>query len=75
LILRFDELDCPRDDCRFTPGVMSVTCVYFPPSYDKNGNNLNSDGNVTSGKVACTKCGREWDYREQYGKATYTEIK
>ncbi len=35
--------ECPREDCRFSYGGGTTTCVYYPPVYDKNGVNINPD--------------------------------
>ena len=48
--------------------------MYFAPVYDKHGNNLNPDGNITSGSVSCNVCDRQWNYATQYGKTEFQEI-
>ena len=65
--------DCGRD-CRFQYGVSMTTAMYFQPVYDKHGNNLNPDGNTTSGDVTCVVCRKKWTYCTQYGKTQYREI-
>jgi hypothetical protein len=69
-VMKTDFPDCPdgRKDCVFSRGVRSTTLAYCPPQYDRGGNNLNPDSNVTSGKLTCETCGRIWNYSEQYGK-------
>ena len=68
------NLDCDKD-CRFQEeGWSSTTCMYFIPVYDKHGNNLNPDGNITSGTLKCTVCDKRWSYSTQYGETTYKEI-
>jgi hypothetical protein len=49
--------------------------MYYPPVYDKHGNNTNPDGNITSGSVACNVCNKQWGYSKQYGKTTFSEVK
>lgn len=61
-------------ECRFVNGPMFTTSMYFPPVYDKHGNNVNPDGNSSSGKVKCVICNRQWMMNEQYGQTTYEEI-
>lgn len=61
-------------ECRFRVGAGSTTCVYYPPVYDKHGNNLNPDGNVTTGYVACYVCDRQWMYATQLGETQFKEI-
>lgn len=61
-------------ECRFRIGPGSTTCAYYPPVYDKHGNNINPDGNVTSGSVSCNVCDRQWSYATQYGKTEFQEI-
>lgn len=65
--------DCEKD-CRFREGPGQTTLAYYAPIYDKNGNNLNPDGNITTNQIACTVCGKVWQVSTQYGKTTYTKI-
>jgi hypothetical protein len=62
-------------DCRFTYGVTTTTCAYYPPVYDKHGNNLNPDLNVTSGSVRCSVCDKEWNYSTRCGETTFSELR
>jgi hypothetical protein len=64
---------CPNE-CRFSFSGGMTTCMYYEPIYDKHGNNLNPDGNVTSGAVKCTTCNRTWSYNTQYDKTVYREM-
>lgn len=48
--------------------------MYFPPVYDKHGNNLNPDGNTTSSDVTCSTCNKKWNSSTRFGETTYTEI-
>ena len=65
--------NCPREDCRFSVGIEMTTSMYFPPVYDKKGNNINPDGNVTSGEMTCTTCNKKWKYSIQYGEYSYED--
>jgi len=53
---------CDRlDECRFqatTP--MSSTLLYFPPIYNREGENLNPDGNKVTQAFRCTVCRKEF---------------
>lgn len=60
-------------DCRFHYGVSMTTAMYFAPVFDKHGNNLNPDGNITSSDVSCSVCGKKWISKSQYGKTEYFE--
>lgn len=64
---------CQNDNCRFHPGMSMTTCAYYPPVYDKHGNNINPDRNLTSGSIKCSTCNKEWTYHTQLGETTYTE--
>lgn len=60
-------------ECRFTHSGGSTTMMYYPPVYDKHGNNINPDGNITSGTTTCLVCNKKWNYSTQYGKTRYDE--
>ena len=60
-------------DCRFSYGPTMTTCMYYPPVYDKHGNNTNPDMNSTSGAVDCSVCGKHWTYISNAKLTTYTE--
>ena len=63
-------------ECRFQEkGPMMTTCMYYPPVYDKHGNNTNPDGNITSGALSCLTCGKKWSFATRYGETQYTEVK
>lgn len=62
-----------KQDCRFSYGTTMTTLMYFEPIYDKMGNNVNPDGNITSGSVSCSVCGKKWLSRMQFGYTEYTE--
>ncbi len=65
---------CQSEDCRFSFGVSMTTAMYFHPVYDKNGKNVNPDGNITSGEVRCSTCNKTWHYTTQYDITTYKEV-
>ena len=68
--------ECIRKDCRFEPDDYNITTLaYYPPIYDKNGVNVNLDGNKTYSGITCTTCGKRWSSVTQYGKTEYTLIK
>lgn len=50
-----------------------TTAAYYPPVFDKDGNNTNPDMNSTSGAIDCTVCGKHWTYIEVNGNVNYTE--
>ena len=62
-----------NNDCRIQFGPSSTTCAYYPPVYDKHGNNINPDRNTTHGECWCRTCGKKWLYATQLGETTYTE--
>lgn len=66
--------ECEREDCIFVVKTEMTTCMYFQPIYDKNGNNINPDGNTTSGEMVCSTCNKKWFYKKQYGKYSYEQI-
>ena len=67
--------ECERDDCRFFQSGGRSTLAYYQPIYDKNGVNINPDGNTTTSNLECLTCGKRWTARTQYGETTYEELK
>lgn len=63
--------ECPRDDCRFSFSPQITTCMYYHLVYDKNGVNINPDGNATSFKVECLSCGKMWIGKSRLDATTY----
>lgn len=66
--------ECPQTDCRFYFGPSMQTLAYYPPIYDKNGVNINPDGNTTSFNVECLTCSKQWRGQTLRGNTTYTLI-
>lgn len=64
---------CQNENCRFHYGLSMTTAAYYPPVYDKHGNNINPDRNVTSGSVNCSTCNKEWTYSTQLGETRFKE--
>lgn len=60
-------------ECRFTFGQEFQTAAYYPPVYDKNGNIVSTDGNITSGACDCLTCGKHWTYIARYGVPKFEE--
>lgn len=60
-------------ECRFQMGPAMTTCAYYPPVYDKHGNNTNPDMNSTSGAIDCNVCGKHWTYITVNGNTNYVE--
>lgn len=65
--------NCDKE-CKFIPGVSMTTAMYFTPVYDKNGVNINPDGNITSSTISCVTCHKKWKTSTQYGETTYEEV-
>lgn len=61
-------------ECRFQVGMGMTTCAYYPPVYDKHGNNTNPDRNVTSGMMSCNVCDRQWSYATCLGETQFVEV-
>lgn len=60
-----------ENECRFREYNHGTTLAYYPPVYDKYGNNINPDRNVTSGEIHCSVCSKVWWFRTQLGETTY----
>ena len=57
-------------NCKFQQsGPSTMTAMYFAPVYDKEGNNLNPDGNTMTSSYHCTECGKSWRVSERLGKS------
>ena len=72
--MNFKEISCEKD-CKFQIYGGTTTDAYYPPIYDKDGNNTNPDGNVVTQKVECLNCKKEWTACTQYGKTIFSERK
>lgn len=66
--------DCQLD-CRFHDLGSMTTCMYFPPVFDKHGNNVNPDGNTTTSSVRCSVCDKTWTSTTKYGETTFKEVR
>ena len=66
--------DCEREDCKYQFKNEITTLACYTPIYDKTGNIINPNGNITYGLVRCFKCDRMWRHETQYGKSKYTEV-
>ena len=66
--------ECPREDCKFTIGDITQTCMGFLPIYDKNGVNINPDANTSTFQVNCLSCGKMWAGKSRLDKTTYEEV-
>lgn len=58
-------------ECRFSCGPSMTTAMYYPPVYDKHGNNINPDMNTTTATMWCYTCEREWLYISQGDKVEF----
>lgn len=61
-------------ECRFRDHGGMTTLAYYPPIYDKHGNNVNPDRNVTSGVISCLTCKAQWNYSTCLGETEYTKL-
>lgn len=71
--MKLPNKDC-QQDCRFQAGLATTTCMYFAPIFDKNGVNLNPDGNITSQMIVCTTCNKKWLSTTRFNETTFEEI-
>jgi len=66
---------CSRDDCRFGQSSGQSTCSYYQPIYDKDGKNINPNGNIHTSMVCCVTCSKSWTAVTRFGRTVYTETK
>ena len=54
--------DCPenREDCRFQNLGGSVTCMWSPIEYDREGRPVAGGDNFRNMGVQCNVCGKRW---------------
>jgi len=38
----------------------TITCAYYPPIYDENGNNTNPDRNTITSEYQCLECNNKY---------------
>lgn len=53
-------IDCNREDCKIHKDSGMTTLMYYPPVYDKYGNNINPDMNSTTYHARCSSCNKDW---------------
>jgi len=53
---------CPhcKVPTEITEGTTSVTAAYYPPKYDKDGNNTNPDRNTRTTEYGCFECDKSY---------------
>ena len=56
---------CPycKKPTKRSSGVVSVTAMYFVPTYDKKGQNINPDRNTRTSIWRCLECGGDYIYK------------
>lgn len=72
-MLKNPNTNCNKQ-CIFSESMRASTLVHYAPIYDKNGNNTNADGNITTWFINCDTCGKKWKAKQQYQYLTYDEI-
>jgi len=71
----FEQIECNTPDkCIFTESPSMSTFMYYPPRYNRKGENLNPDGNTTTSTIGCETCGKRFTQSQQYGESTIREI-
>lgn len=63
-----------KNKCRIRYESSYNTAVYYPPILDEYGNNTNPDRNISTGKVKCLTCNRQWEYKTQNGINEFSPI-
>ena len=71
----FELIGCKRSDCRFTITDTFRTAGYTAPVFDKYGNDITVDLNISTGKLSCSSCERKWKFTNTYDHTHYEEIK
>jgi len=65
---------CPycKKPTRRTGGAGSVTCAYYAPVYDEQGNNTNPDRNTITSNYSCYECGNNYSTAGNYTETSNT---
>lgn len=68
--------DCKncKNDCKIVYAYTASTSLFYIPVFDKDGVNINPDGNVISGSAKCLTCDQEWDFSTQYGNTIWKKL-
>lgn len=61
-------------ECRFIHSPTLTTCMGFTPIYDKHGNNLNPDRNITTGTIWCSVCNTQWGFKQCLNEIEYSVL-
>lgn len=71
----FKKIPCKCENAAFrsVDDAATTTCSYFPPVYDRKGNNLNPDRNLVTQTFKCTVCNRRWNLSNR-GPDTETHV-
>jgi hypothetical protein len=65
---------CIRDDCEIIDRGGMSTLIHYPQVFDKQGNNINPDKNITTVIKKCKSCGKTWNESYENGiKVNFTE--
>lgn len=64
---------CPycKKPTKRTGGASSITCAYYQPIYDENGNNTNPDRNTTTSSWECLECKKAYSTAGNYTDGFY----
>ncbi len=65
--------DCKSDACRVSYGGSATTLMGFTQEYDKKGNPLHRDPNITTSNFGCSTCGRQWKVKSRDGEPDQIE--
>ncbi len=52
-------------------GSTSGTLMYFPPTYDEKGRNINPDRNTNTTDYTCLNCGKKYYVENKLNEANY----
>lgn len=55
----------------YSNGSMMMTTAYYPPVYDRDGNNINPDRNKSTSRYICNMCGAKSVQTVENGNTTW----
>lgn len=66
--------ECPNKtpkECVFSHWSSSSTCLGWTPKFNRDGEMINDNPNITTTRMSCNICGKYWDAKTSYNDTTF----